>query len=127
MMQDLYWECRVCEACGVCARTEEQCEVYTEYYGLGETKPAKKLFIGETIVSNEKIAANEFTDRGLVNWLTGQIVKVVKCDVMAHINIKIGDNYISSIIPLKEYEDIGKKEGDTVTIVFKSVNVKIML
>ncbi|PKM75948.1 MAG: hypothetical protein CVU90_14935 [Firmicutes bacterium HGW-Firmicutes-15] len=124
-MQDLYWECRMCEASGVCARTKDQCEIYDEYYGTGERQTT--LFTDETIVSKDDSASKEFTNRGLVNWLTGQIVKVVKGDVMAHINIKIGDNYVSSIMSLKEFEDTGKNEGDTITTVFKATNVKIML
>jgi molybdopterin-binding protein len=127
MMQDLYWECRICEACGVCTGTEEQCEVYTEYYGLEEKQIVETQFSDDYIVSQEAITPTVATNRGLINWLTGQIVKVVRGDVMAQVTVKIGDNYVSSIMPLKEFEDTGKNEGDTVTTVFKATNVKIML
>jgi molybdopterin-binding protein len=125
MLQDLYWECRVCEACGVCARTEEQCRVYTEYYGLEEV--VEKQFSPVSAISQEAIISPVATNRGLINWLTGQIIKVVRGDVMAQLTIKIGENYVSSIMSLKEFADTGKNEGDSVTVVFKAVNVKIML
>lgn len=33
-MENLHWECGVCEACGVCARTEDNCAVYHEFYQI---------------------------------------------------------------------------------------------
>lgn len=124
MLQDLYWECNMCEACGVCARTEEQCNVYHEYYHIGETQGATEA-VNQAIVitSTPNVASN----KGLMNWLPGKIVKVVQGDVMAQLTIEFGGNYISSIMPLKEYQASGKTEGDSVTAVFKAVNVKIML
>ena len=125
MLKDLYWECKVCEACGVCARTEEECDVYHEYYRMGETQIAAgpvKQAVGQK-AAPENIAAN----RGLMNWLSGKIVKVVTGDVMAQLTIQVGEDYISSIMPLKDYQASGEKEGDVVTAVFKAVNVKVML
>ncbi len=126
-MQDLHWECRTCEACGVCARTEEQCEIYTEYYGVGESQAAEQQMSASTIAYQSVTAPTLTTNRGLINWLTGQIVKVVRCDTMVQLTIQVGENYISSIIPVKDFEAAGKNEGDTVTTVFKAANVKIML
>ena len=126
-MQDLYWGCKMCEACGVCARTEYECEAYHEYYGMGETNTKKEQSANDTVVSQDILSPQEVTNRGWMNWLPGQIVKVVKSDIMAQLTIKIGDNYVSSIMPIERFEETGKKEGDTVTTVFKAVNVKIML
>jgi hypothetical protein len=38
IMQDLHWECSVCEACGVCGRTEDNCAVYHEFYQIQEVQ-----------------------------------------------------------------------------------------
>ena len=118
MMQDLYWECRMCEACGVCARTENQCEIYTKYYSL-----EKKQIVD----SQEAISQIVTYNRGLIDCLKGQIVKVVVDDVLVQLTIKIGDNYVSSIMSLKEFEDTGKNEGDTVTAIFEASNIKMIL
>jgi len=124
MLQDLYWECNRCEACGVCARTEEECDVYHEFYRMGES-------LGVTVPVKQAITTTPFhnvaSNKGLMNWLPGQIIKVVEGDVMAQLTIEFGENHISSIMPIKEYQESGKKEGDFVTAVFKAVNVKIML
>jgi hypothetical protein len=40
-MQDLNRECPVCEACGVCARTEENCGVYHDFFQIGEEQIEK--------------------------------------------------------------------------------------
>ncbi|MCX5779852.1 MAG: hypothetical protein NTV45_03335 [Firmicutes bacterium] len=68
-MQDLHRECPVCDACGVCARTEENCGVYHDFFQIGEEQivkfdlyheytqfevsvvaaPAKKLVVPETL------------------------------------------------------------------------------
>jgi molybdopterin-binding protein len=126
MMPDLYWECRSCEACGVCARNEEQCDIYHEYYGMGETQTVKKPIV-EKPCFQTALPETEISNRGLINWLSGRIVKVVRGEVMAHLTIKTDEHYISSIMPIKDFEACGKMEGDTVTTAFKAVNVKIML
>jgi len=122
MLQDMYWECRICEACGVCARTEEECNLYHEYYHMGEIQDVAEPLQQAITTTPQNVASN----KGLMNWLPGQIIKVVEGDVMAQLTIKFGENHISSIMPVKEYQESGKKEGDFVTAVFKAVNVKIM-
>lgn len=124
MLQDLYWECSRCDACGVCARTEEECDVYHEFYHMGES-PGVAAPIKQAVTTTPP--QNVATNKGLMNWLPGKIIKVVEGDVMAQLTIEFGENHISSIMPVKEYQESGKKEGDFVTAVFKAVNVKIML
>ncbi|MCX5780219.1 MAG: hypothetical protein NTV45_05270 [Firmicutes bacterium] len=71
-MQDLHRECPVCDACGVCARTEENCGVYHEFFQIGEEQierfdlyheytqleapvaavPVKKAAVPETMFQN---------------------------------------------------------------------------
>jgi molybdopterin-binding protein len=126
MMQDLCWGCKICEACGVCGRTEYECEIYQEYYGMGEKHPEKQCSV-DSIIFQEALSPSESANRDRMNWLSGQIVKVVKSDVMAQVTIKNGDNYISSIMPIQMFAETGKNEGDSVTAAFKAVNVKIML
>lgn len=121
-MQDLYWECRVCEACGVCSRTEKECQLYHEYYEMEHAQPVSKI-VKQAV--QEKIEHG--TKGGLVNRFTGQLVDVSKGDYMACLTIESGDKYLSSILPLQQFEELGKKEGDQVTAVFKAVNVKIMM
>lgn len=33
-MENLCWECSVCDACGVCGRTEDNCVAYHEFFQI---------------------------------------------------------------------------------------------
>jgi molybdopterin-binding protein len=122
-MQDLYWKCRICEACGVCGRTEEECQIYHEYYEMEETQPHS------TIVKQDvQEKKPDFDTRGgIINRLTGKLVNINQGDYAACLTVAVGDKYLSSLLPLHRFKELGKREGDTVTAVFKAVNVKIMM
>lgn len=133
-MQDLCWDCRVCEACGVCGRSEAECKIYHEYYELKDGQYSKKdagsasvavLEKKETKVLNNvqwSIEAN----MGLINRLSGCLISVVEGDEMALLTIKVGEKMVSSMMPLHKFKESGKKEGDIVTLVFKASSVRLM-
>lgn len=126
MSQESKWVCTMCEDDIVLCvpGTKAECGVFREYLDdLEGTSAVKKHVIdkSETFPSFTNIR-----NKGIVNRLTGQIVEVTEGQVMANLIIKIGDNYISSIMPIEEFVELGKKVGDTVSIAFKASNVKLM-
>ncbi|MDD2620423.1 MAG: hypothetical protein PHC92_07120 [Syntrophomonadaceae bacterium] len=132
-MQDLSWNCNVCEACGVCGRSEAECNIYHEYYELEEGRPAKKSssdnavsILEKTETRAPKVQWSIEANMGLINRLSGRITSVVEGEEMAILTIKSGDNKISSMMSLKRFMESGKKVGDIVTLVFKASNVKLM-
>jgi molybdopterin-binding protein len=94
------------------------CGVFREFQ-IDEEKPSGKVEPVEPVV----VASNT----GIVNRLNGQIIDIDKGQVMTKITIKVGDNYISSIMPAEEFLQSQKKLGDTVGIAIKSFNVKLMV
>lgn len=46
-------------------------------------------------------------------------------DIMAHIVVRVGDNHIESVITRRSAEQLGLKQGDSVTVVIKSTEVML--
>ncbi|HHW61212.1 MAG TPA: hypothetical protein GX404_04835 [Syntrophomonadaceae bacterium] len=126
MPQESNWVCTMCkDNIVLCVPgTKAECGIFSEYFDDWEESSAvKKHVIDKSEVSP---AYSNIRNKGIVNRLTGQIVKVTEGQVMANLIIKIGDNYISSIMPIEEFVESEKKVGDTVSIAFKASNVKLM-
>ena len=67
------------------------------------------------------------------NQLQGEVVEVNVGDIMAHTTVQVGENQIESIITRRSaeqcgfrgMEQLGLKQGDTVTVVIKSIEVML--
>jgi len=44
---------------------------------------------------------------------------------MAHVVVRVGENVIESIITRRSAEELGRKQGDTVTAIIKATEVMI--
>ncbi len=78
--------------------------------------------------------ADEITDQGTAlkgrisarNQLRGTVEEIVLGTVTAKVSVKVGENLIESVITRQSVEEMGIKEGDTVTALIKSTEVMIM-
>ena len=78
--------------------------------------------------------ANEGVDKGSAlrgrisarNHLRGTVEEIVLGTVTAKVSVRVGDNLIESVITKQSVEEMGIKEGDTVTALIKSTEVMIM-
>ncbi len=52
--------------------------------------------------------------------------EIVLGTVTAKVSVKVGENLIESVITRQSVEEMGIKEGDTVTALIKSTEVMIM-
>ena len=59
------------------------------------------------------------------NHLKGTIDEIQMGDVLAHITVRVGDSVIESVITKRSAEEMGLKEGDSVTAVVKATEVMI--
>lgn len=59
------------------------------------------------------------------NHPNGKVTDVKLGDIMAQVNIKVGQNIIESVITRQSAEESNLKKGDTVTAVIKSTEVMI--
>jgi len=59
------------------------------------------------------------------NHLPGVIDEIVLGDVLAHITVRVGANVIESVITRRSAEEMGLKQGDTVTAVVKATEVML--
>jgi molybdopterin-binding protein len=59
------------------------------------------------------------------NRLPGVVTAVKLGNVMAQIDIRVGDNHIVSVITREAAEDLDLKEGDHVIAVIKSTEVMV--
>jgi molybdopterin-binding protein len=59
------------------------------------------------------------------NQLPGVVESVQIGTIMAHVNVRVGDNLIESIITRSSAEELGLKKGDAVRVVVKSTEVMI--
>ena len=59
------------------------------------------------------------------NQLPGVVDSIQIGDIMAHVNVKVGDNLIESVITRTSAEELGLKTGDAVKVVVKSTEVMI--
>lgn len=64
---------------------------------------------------------------GARNQLQGTITKVKKGDVMSQITLTVkADSIMNSVMTVESLEDLGIKEGDTVKVVVKAINVLLV-
>jgi len=64
---------------------------------------------------------------GARNQLQGKIVEIKKGDLMSQITLEIpAGSTMGSVITVDSLNELGVKEGDTVKIVVKAVNVLIV-
>ncbi len=59
------------------------------------------------------------------NQLRGTIQQLVLGNVMAHVVVRVGENVIESVITRRSTEELGLKQGDTVTAIIKATEVMI--
>ena len=59
------------------------------------------------------------------NKLEGKITELQLGGVMAHVVVKVGDNFIESVITRRSAEEMNLKVGDTVAAVIKSTEVML--
>jgi molybdopterin-binding protein len=59
------------------------------------------------------------------NHLKGEITDVLLGTVTALITVKVGDNFVESVITKRSAEELGLKKGDKVTAVIKATEVMI--
>ena len=62
---------------------------------------------------------------GLNGKLVGKITELQLGGVMAHVVVKVGDNFIESVITRRSAEEMNLKVGDTVAAVIKSTEVML--
>lgn len=98
--------------------SKPDCGVFHEFQSETQ-KPSLKV---EPLESTDVI-----TNTGIVNRLKCQIIDIDQAQVMTRITFKIGDNFISSIMPTEDFLKSGKKIGDSASIAIKSFNVKLMV
>ena len=68
--------------------------------------------------SSKKISAR--------NQLRGTVEEILLGTVTAKVSVRVGANLIESVITRQSVEEMGIKEGDTVTALIKSTEVMIM-
>lgn len=59
------------------------------------------------------------------NQLPGIVESVQIGTIMAHVNVRVGEHLIESIITRTSAEELGLKKGDAVRVVVKSTEVMI--
>lgn len=64
---------------------------------------------------------------GARNQLSGTIQAIKKGDVMCQVRLKVSaDAIMNSVMTMESLEDLGIKEGDSVKIVVKAINVLVV-
>lgn len=59
------------------------------------------------------------------NRLPGVVTAIKLGDIMAQVDIRVGDNHIVSIITREAADELGLKEGDHVIAIIKSTEVMV--
>jgi len=59
------------------------------------------------------------------NQLPGVVDSIQMDSIMAHVNVKVGDHLVESVITRTSAEELGLKKGDAVRVVIKSTEVMI--
>lgn len=59
------------------------------------------------------------------NRLPGTVTAVKLGEVMAQVDVRVGDNHIVSVITREAAEELGLKEGDQVIAIIKSTEVMV--
>lgn len=135
-------QCRICEVYGYCTTTEQECIAYQD--GFNWKKPEVQddctaCFTNSYCTSNPKNCdggevdrivgvgtSNQPGNRGLINWVSGPVVNIEKGDYMALVTIQAGNSFMTSMLPLEKFEDLGYAIGDTVTFAIRALNIKIL-
>ena len=64
---------------------------------------------------------------GARNQLKGKIVSIKKGDVMCQVKLDVADGVVmNSVMTMESLEDLGIKEGDSVKVVVKAINVLLV-
>ena len=64
---------------------------------------------------------------GARNQLKGKIVSIKKGDVMCQVKLDVADGAVmNSVMTMESLEDLGIKEGDSVKVVVKAINVLLV-
>ena len=74
-------------------------------------------------VSGARIAAMKISAR---NQLRGTVEEIVRGVITARVSVRVGQNLIESVITLQSVDEMGIKQGDTVTALIKSTEVLLM-
>lgn len=59
------------------------------------------------------------------NRLPGTVTAIKLGDIMAQVDVRVGDNHIVSVITREAVEELDLKQGDDVFVVVKSTEVMI--
>lgn len=98
--------------------SKPDCGVFREF----QSETEKPLTKAEPVES-----AAVVTNTGIMNRLHGQIIDIDQGQIMTRVTFKVGDNFMSSIMPTEDFLQSGKKLGDAANIAIKSFNVKLMV
>ncbi len=60
------------------------------------------------------------------NQLRGTVEEIVRGVITAKVSVRVGENLIESVITLQSVDEMGIKNGDTVTALIKSTEVLLM-
>ncbi len=133
-------DCSECRVSFYCSQSETECQSYHEAYGLANFSESSACtrcinygyctgsdedcssFYGNKTLDDTTMRAN----RGLVNWVSGPIISVVSGDYTSLISIRAGGQMMTSMMPRRDFESLGYKAGDVITMAIKSLNVKIL-
>ena len=64
---------------------------------------------------------------GARNRLEGEVVEIKRGTIMCQVKVKIaGGAFIESVMTLDSLDELGIKEGDTVRVAVKAVNVMLI-
>lgn len=142
-------QCRNCEVYGFCTTTEPECVAYHEGFAWGEppilTNHCSTCQSNSYCTSRPELCDGEppvfsadadpffsvgmkgfHGNKGLINWVTGPIVKIEKGDYMALVTIQVGGHCMTAMLPLQKFEELGHSLGDTITFAIKALNIKIL-
>ena len=59
------------------------------------------------------------------NHFVGKITEIKLGDIMAHVVVKVGDNFVEAVITRKSADEMKLKVGDTVGALMKATEVII--
>ena len=60
---------------------------------------------------------------GARNQLTGKVTEIKMGGVMCQVRLEVAGGVMNSVMTIESLEDLGIKEGDSVKIMVKAVNV----
>lgn len=59
------------------------------------------------------------------NRLPGVVMAVKLGEIMAQVDVRVGDNHVVSVITREAAEELGLQEGDEVLVIVKSTEVMV--